>query len=439
MILTTKHETVISQALNPKTRFLTLEGPAQNGKSSTAILAFGLRVAKSKSELHCIAAKDLDAIRDNILEGDNKFLDFFRGYAELVGGKIGNHYIKFRTPNGVKKIVLAGYGNKKTWEKILGKPIENFLIDEINIADQNFIYETFARQFSFNTPFTICTLNGDDPEHYIYKDYINFSKDLFPDHTPLSTLDDMKDYDTKNGYYYSFFRLEDHPLLTPEKKLRILEEYPPGSFYYLTKVLGVRGVQEGLLYATLLGQEHFIDWEKIDIDAIFNLEIGVDIGDSAQTVFCLTGYTKRYSRAVVIDTVSFNEADYDQIIAKFNTWLEGWYDVFGHKISTVYPDAADSIFVRTLRSRITVPVMVRGSKKLTIKERVILKEQLLHQKRLLFVRNFGGKEMASMLRKMKTDGKGGHLDDNKSENDYNDALDYSLTPHMKKLSDYAKE
>ena len=46
--------------------------------------------------------------------------------------------------------------------------------------------------------------------------------------------------------------------------------------------------------------------------------------------------------------------------------------------------------------------------------------------------------MAFYLKKMKTDGRGGHIDDEKTENDYNDALDYSLTPHLKKMSDYAK-
>ena len=439
MILTNKHDTVLKQALNLDTRFMTLEGPAQNGKSSTAILAFGMRVAKSKSELHCIAARDLSSIRDNILEGDNKFLDLFSPYAELVSGRIGNHYIKFRTPNGVKKIILTGYNDKKTWMKILGKPIENFLIDEINIADETFIQETFARQFSYDNPFTICTLNGDDPDHFVYQDYINHSNDITPMHTPEPTSVDMNNFSKRKGYYYTFFRLEDHPLLTAEKRQRIQEEYPPGSFYYQTKVLGIRGVQEGMIYGNLITHQHFVDWEKIDKDAIVSLEVGVDIGDSALTVFTLVGYTKYYSRAVVIDAYTMNEADYDEIIKNFNVWITKWYDIFGHRINTVWPDAADSIFVRTLRSRIKVPVMVRGSKKMTIKERVILKEQLLHQKRMLFVRDYGGKEMASMLRKMKTDGKGGHIDDNKPENDYNDSLDYALTPHLKKLSDFSKE
>lgn len=437
MILTAKHKKVIHRAINLNTRFLTLEGAAQNGKSSLAILAFGLRVAKSKAELHCMAAKDLDSIRDNLLEGDNKFLDLFGEAASVVGGNMGSKYVQFITPNGVKKILLAGYENKKTWTKILGKPIENFLIDEINIADRTFLYETFARQFSFDNPLTLATLNGDDPDAFIYQEYINYCNDITIEDTPASTVGYM-DIEKKDGYYYSFFRLEDHPLMNDEKMARIKEAYPPNSFYYQTKVLGVRGIQEGLLYADLITPKHQIEWSQIDKTAIRHLEIGVDIGDKAQTVFTLTGFTKEFSRAVVIDTMSFNEADYDEIILRFNTWLDEWYRVFGSNIKGVWVDSADSIFIRTLRGRISMPVRVYGSKKSTIKERVILKEQLLHQKRLLFVKDYGAGDTAFYLKKIRTDGKGGHLDEGKAETDYNDSLDYSLTPHMKKLSDYTK-
>jgi PBSX family phage terminase large subunit len=439
MIFNDKIKAVVKQALDPSTRFLALEGVSQAGKSAAAILAFGLRVAESNNELHCIAAKDLDAIRDNMLTGKNKFLELFAGFARLVGGDIGSKYIEFHTPKGIKKILLAGYSDNATWKKILGKSIETFLIDEINIASQDFVRETMARQFSFDSPFTICTTNGTNPDHYIYTEYINYCDDLFPKQTPISTRQDMDAYQKKQGYYYAFWSFKDHPLMTEQKIQQIYDIYPPNSYYYQTKVLGVRGVQEGLLYAELITNQHIVDWDAIDKTAIKQLEIGIDIGDKAQTVFTLTGYTKGFSRAVVIDTVHFNEADYDEIIGRFNTWLDQWYQVFGNLIKGVWSDSADSIFIRTLRSRISMPIKVYSSKKLTIKERVILKEQLLHQHRLLFVRTYGAIDTANMLKRLKSDQKGGHLDEGKPEMDFNDSLDYSLTPHMKKLSDYAKE
>ena len=439
MIISPKHKTLINKALQKETFFMALEGPAQTGKTNAAILAFGLRVAESDGQLHCISGKTLDSIRDNIIQGDNKFLELFSGLAVVKRDFIGGRYIELQTKRGPKKILLATYDNISSWTKILGKPIENFFVDEINIAHPDFVKEIFARQMSFKNPFVICTLNGDDPDHYVYKDYINYGQDLFPYDTPASTTDYLGQQENKPGYYFAFWNHDDHPTMTPEKKQRIFSIYPEGSYYYMTKVLGIRGVQDGLLYGHLIDGRLMVPWDNIDEQAIERLEIGIDIGDRAETVFCLTGFTKDYSRSVVIDVYAFNEADYDEIIQRFNDWVLPWYNIFKNRIYAVWPDAADSIFVRTLRKRIVIPAQVRSSKKATIRERVILKEQLLHQKRMLFVQDFGGDKMAYYLKKMKTDGKGGHLDEGKTENDYNDALDYSLTPHMKKIADYAKD
>jgi len=433
MKLTNKHKELLRVAVKPSTNAITLEGPAQTGKSNIAILAFMLRVAKSKGKLHCIAASDLDAIRDNILKGEFKLLDLFGDLVELVSEKIGGYFLRYHTPNGVKDIILAGYKDKAKWKKILGKPIECWFIDEVNIADKNFFDEHKARTFSFEHPFTITTLNGDDPEHYIYTDYINTSIDLFPQDTPQSTLNDMNEYDKVKGKYYAFWGLDDHPTMTPEKKQRIMSAFPKDSFYYMTKVLGIRGIQEGLLYGHLIKSSHYVDWEQVNINAIRELEVGIDLGDNAKTVFTLTGYTERHQRALVIAVEESDEVRHDKIIQDLHEWLREWYHIFGTRIKCVWPDSAESMFVKTLKQDIIFPISVKSSKKMTIAERVILKEQLLHNGRLLFVRDFGADVCAKMLRKLKTDGKGGVIDDNLPENDYNDSLDYSLTPRYKQL------
>lgn len=406
---------------------------AQTGKSNIAILAFMLRVAQSKHELHCIAANDLDSIRDNILKGKFKLLDLFGDLVELVSEKIGGYFLRYHTPNGVKDIILAGYKDKSKWKKILGKPIECWFIDEINVADINFFNEHKARTFSFDNPFTIATLNGDDPELWVYTDYINDSTDLFPQDTPQSTIDDMNGYDKTKGKYYAFWGLDDHPTMTVEKKNRIMNSFPIGSFYHMTKVLGIRGIQEGLIYGHLIKSQHYVNWEDVNINAIRELEVGIDLGDNAKTIFTLTGFTERNQRALVIATKESDEIRHDKIIEDLHVWLREWYQIFGTRIICIWPDSAESMFVKTLREDITFPISVKSSKKMTIAERVILKEQLLHSERLLFVNDFGGADTAKMLRKMKTDGKGGVIDDNKPENDYNDALDYSLTPRYRKL------
>ena len=432
MILTNKHKDLLKVAVRLDTSDIVLEGPAQTGKSNIAILAFMLRVAKSKNELHCIAASDLDAIRDNILMGKFKLMELFEGLVELTSDKIGGYYLEYHTPNGIKKILLAGYKDKAKWKKVLGKPIECWFIDEINIADKNFFNEHKARTFSFDHPFTISTLNGDDPEHYIYHEYINESVDLFPLDTPQTTVDEMR-VDKVNGKYYAFWGLDDHPTMTPEKKARIMNAFPEGSFYYMTKVLGIRGIQEGLIFGHIIKGQHYVDWEKINLNAIREVIIGIDLGDNAKTIFTMTGFTQGYQRVIPLVRYECPYNEHELIIDDFNKWITEWYGIFAMKIKGVYPDAANSMFVKSLKRKIKYPISVKPSIKMTIVERVILLEQLIHSERMIFANGYGGEIVAKMLKKVKSDGKGGVLDDNTPEVDDFDALCYSITPNYKKL------
>ena len=62
-----------------------------------------------------------------------------------------------------------------------------------------------------------------------------------------------------------------------------------------------------------------------------------------------------------------------------------------------------------------------------------LKQQLLHQHRLLFTDSLGSQALKVNLSKIKSDGKDGHIDDGEEWIDDNDSLDYSLTPRMNRL------
>jgi hypothetical protein len=61
---------------------------------------------------------------------------------------------------------------------------------------------------------------------------------------------------------------------------------------------------------------------------------------------------------------------------------------------------------------------------------------MLYQSRLLFTDKTGAQELKNELKKVRTDGKGGHLDEGEPCIDYSDALDYSATPDMNKLMSY---
>ena len=74
-----------------------------------------------------------------------------------------------------------GYGDKKKWQKALGGQYGCLYIDEINTADIDFI-----RESSMRCDYLMGTLNPDDPELPVYKEYVNSSRPLpeWADETP---------------------------------------------------------------------------------------------------------------------------------------------------------------------------------------------------------------------------------------------------------------
>ena len=197
-----KQRQALYVGLDLDTRLFVCEGTIRSSKTITAIEIFIQRVNKSYERNHLIACKDYDAINRNIL--DSNGLGLLKRYPNLCNlqkDKIGGYYVAFRdTKNRKKKILLAGYEKENTWKKVLGGTIGCILVDEVNIASRMFIDECFARQVSATNPFTIWTLNGDAPDHYIYTEYINYCKPLGT--IPQSILDDMNNYPNKRGYYY---------------------------------------------------------------------------------------------------------------------------------------------------------------------------------------------------------------------------------------------
>ena len=180
------------QALNPSVRFLCLEGPARSAKTVEAIEIFFRRVYNSSQKYHCIASQTYETARDNIIEADTVGLTFTHPNVHWCGKNL-----TLIGADGKKKVIkVCGFLDAARWKKILGGTIENFLIDEINVANETFIDECFARQLSCEKPFMICTLNGDDPDHFVYQKYINYAK-IIGD-CPESTRKLVKEFQERN-------------------------------------------------------------------------------------------------------------------------------------------------------------------------------------------------------------------------------------------------
>lgn len=429
---TKKHIDFLALALKQNVRLLALEGTVRSSKTVIGIQAFFYKVYDSNAQIHLIAGRDFDTINNNILTNDMGLVTLFPQYCKLIKDKIGGYYVQMTTPKGIKKILLVGYTNKSKWTKILGLSIENIFVDEVNIADKQFIDECFVRQVSFDNPLTIWTLNGDVPTHWIYTEYINRCKIL--GYAPASIRADMDRVNKQEKWYYTFWNFTDNPVMTPEKIKETYTIYPVGSYYFTIKILGERGAPGKLIYIDYLSDKLF---KKFDIKEWHSYGIGMDIGASrAKNTIVLKAFDALPTKTMVVDAWEFQQLGYEEKKKK----LIAFCRMYAHlPIKYISIDSAEANFIRDLKSEfknLGLPPVIE-SYKATIKDRIDMNIVLMSSVRTFFNSESEGAKrvyLAYSIAKW-TEGKEGQEREDKNEwhNDMIDGDEYSMTRHMRKL------
>jgi len=417
------------------------EGTIRSSKTVTAIEEFMDALHDSQEELHLIAAADLDAIRDNILESDLGLLKLYKE-ARLKKGTIGGYFVEvnsFVNQDGkhvprIKKIILAGYTNTDKWKKILGKTIGTILVDEVNIASEQFIDECFARQASVDNPLMIWTLNGDAPTHFIYTKYIN--KCRIVGEAPASIRADMDKVLKTKGWWYQHWTMKDNPIMTAEKIERASNIYPIGSYYHTIKVLGERGVPGKLIFLDYMNREEHL--RQLDYREYSHYGIGVDIGATrAKNSFTLVGFTEGYERMGFLDKMTFQSCGYKDKTDKLKAFVQLAL-AKNLAIEYIAIDSAEENYIQDIRAefaQLGYPDVI-PSYKATIKERIDAMIILLSRGSVEFNDTEEGRNIYDAYRIAKwTEGKEGQEreDNNEWQNDVMDSSEYAFTRHMKKL------
>ena len=240
-----------------------LEGTTAAGKTTVGLFKFMLKVAESPKKLHIIAAKDTGTAEKNIINKDLGIIDDFGMLAEYNGNGTKDDkipHILFHTSNGDKVVYVMGYGDKKKWQKALGGQYGCLYIDEINTADIEFV-----RESSMRCDYFMATLNPDDPNLDVYKEYINCSRPLpeWEQDTPQEIKEELKE-EPKPGWVHSFFSFDVNAGLTEEKKQRIIQNTPKGTKIWKNKIQGLRGKATGLVFPNFSRKQHGVtaEWAK---------------------------------------------------------------------------------------------------------------------------------------------------------------------------------
>lgn len=288
-----------------------LEGTTAAGKTTVGILKFMLKVAKSPKKIHILSGLDLGTIEKNIINKDLGICDVFGSLVEYNSNGKGKHslpHIVYHTKSGEKIIYVLGYDNKTRWKKALGGQYGCLYIDEINIADMEYV-----REASMRCDYLLATLNPDDPNLPVYKEYINHSRPLpeFKDDAPAE-INNMLNEEPKPGWVHWFFSFDHNAGLSQEKKEQIIQNVPVGTKLHKNKIQGLRGRATGLIFPNFTHKKNVITKEQAKKFDFAYFTAGVDTAysqESPDTIsFIFAGITKD-SKLVVLSDEVYNNAD----------------------------------------------------------------------------------------------------------------------------------
>ena len=376
-----------------------LEGTTAAGKTTVGIFKFMLLVAKSEERDHVIAGEDIGTVEKNIINARRGLLEQFEGITEYYPSGKGNirlPHIQYESPRGTRIIYVCGYDNKKRWKKVLGSQVGCVYIDEVNIADMEFL-----REITHRCEYMMTTSNPDAPDKDVYKEFINHSRPLkrYINDYPPELLSELKEEPVK-GWVHWYFTFKDNAALTEEKMMEKIASVPKGTKMYKNKIQGLRGKATGLVFCNFSRRKHLVTKEYArslikDAAAIesgqqkeyFTLfTSGLDTAYSSTSpdtiAMSYIGITN-YGRCFVLDEKVYNNASQTVPIAPSDTvvnyidFLERNRKEWGGMAKNVFVDSADQATMTELaKYKRHHPecfyIFNNAYKKITILDRIML-------------------------------------------------------------------
>ena len=446
VILLEKHRDVIKD----RSQVIFGEGVTNASKSFIFGIAFIFRVMEQPIERtqFVLAGESVPVLERMFIQNESSFYNIFGAVCEYTRGGEGGAKIVVNLPTHQKVIYLVGYDNKKRWRSILGLTIHGFNIEEINIADDEFIEEAFIRTFR-NGGFMYCTSNGGDPDTPVYRKYLDKGRPMekWASQVPKETWEHLNLQEASESFRYYFFTFDDNPSMTQKERTNLIENTPKDSYVWMTKILGLRGIREGVIYADYMTREKNIikldllsdnkeDMQFLQPRGIEIMTIGQDVGGTDNNVFTLNLFTRNYREHIVVDFIEFNNANHDQIWEKFVEWFKPYYEKYSMYIKGDFIDSAAKIMRLTMDDRLKRDFGLKCYKapKYTIKERCDWGITQLDQARLLFTQKtepiYTSFTKAWYDNSSKTDIRGFS---NHNDKDRVDSVEYGQAPYTPKM------
>lgn len=430
-------------------RVIHLVGSMGTSKTLVAGLLFFDRIMNAPANVNQFAIIGVSSVlaKRNFVDKADSLYNVHRGLCtEFSDGNknaAGSHFcIKAKT--GLKIVYIAGADNVASYKNILSLDLGGILLDELSTLHIDVIREAYGRvQRLSYSGWLITTTNGGNPTQEFYTEYVNHAIVQFRDTVPKIELDEMIE-DRPDEHYYHFNLRDDCPHKTAEQNERLMNTYPPGSFYYFSKILGVRGYSEGAMYAPLLNDVQLISLNDLNLSAFEEVVATVDVGASvngddnskSHTIVYLGGYTKNYHRVVAIASHKIASIEHRDIITEAENWLYPYWLTFYGKFKAILIDKADYKLVSTWqnhsrwRGKVSVLGCIKSDKHLcpdlvaraAVKCQLMMKSAQYPTSRIVWC----DEQMLKAHRQILQDKDGAELDQADIWQDYADCFSYLI-------------
>lgn len=387
--LSEKYIDFINSVKNVSADFL--EGTTASGKTTVgAGIKFMRMVSMSDKKLHVISAATVGKAEETIINKDNGIIELHSDAKYYGNGDKENKlpHIKFEG----KTIYVLGYSRRDQWEMVLGAQFGCVLIDEINIADIDFV-----REVSTRNDYLIATLNPDNPDLPVYKEFINRARPYkkYINDVPESILKELKE-EPNPLWRYWFFSFYDNKGLSDEDIQAKIDAAPKGTKLYKNKILGLRGKATGLVFQNFDRSRHVLP--KNDVKNLFKegrikfiqFTAGLDTAYSSlsqDTISMIFAGITHERKLIILDERVYNNKNLSEPVAPSDTavnfvdFLERNRLEFG-LARNVFVDCADQATITELnkykRENPCVYIFNNSYKKIKIIDRITLQLGWLH-------------------------------------------------------------
>ena len=252
-----------------KTGYLNVwEGAVRSSKTVVSCLAWIAYVSQSPEQYFIMSGKTISALYRNVIGGEFGLLAILGPNGSYKVDREGNRILVIHAPGNHDKVCYCfGANDERSYMTLRGLTVGGWYADEVNLQPRSFIDEAFKRTIVSSDRRHFWTLNPDNPNHFIYVDFLDkYEREELP------------------GFYLWHFTLDDNQAMPPERKEELKKQF--SGLFYRRYILGERCMAEGVVYDMFNEDNLYGDQERPDsLEDMTQRTIAVDYGTSNPCVY----------------------------------------------------------------------------------------------------------------------------------------------------------